>query len=261
MRCTMREPAANLFDVADRNVVVTGASSGIGLALSQTLAQKGANVVLVARRADLLEKESDQINGQGFSARWVELDLLDRQATMASSEPICNCFGDPEIIINAAGINLRESADDVSWESWDRTLSLNLSIPFFFSRLFIDGMKQAGWGRIINIASLQSFRAFPNGIAYGASKGGVAQLTRAMAQSWSSFGIMCNALAPGFFETALTAPVFDNEQASRKMADCTAIGRNGKMEDLQGPVLFLASRASDYVTGQILFVDGGFTAK
>lgn len=257
----MPESRANLFDVASRNAVVTGASSGIGLALSQTLARMGANVVLVARRAELLEKKCDEITQLGGSVHSVDVDLLDRHAAMASYDRICKPFGFPEIVINAAGINLRESSDDVSWESWDRTISLNLSIPFFFSRLFVDDMKRAGWGRVINIASLQSLRAFPNGIAYGASKGGVIQLTRAMAESWSSFGIMCNAIAPGFFKTALTAPVFENEEVSKKMSDSTAIGRNGTMEDLQGPVLFFASRASDYVTGQVLFVDGGFTAK
>ena len=104
-------------------------------------------------------------------------------------------------------------------------------------------------------------RAFKNGLAYGASKGGVSQLTRAMAEAWSTHGIMCNAIAPGFFPTSLTAPVFENEGVKIKMAEATAIGRNGCMEDLHGPILFLASPASDYVTGQILFVDGGFTAK
>ena len=122
-------------------------------------------------------------------------------------------------------------------------------------------MKAKRWGRIINIASLQSERAFPNGIAYGASKAGVAQLTRAMAEAWSRDGIACNALAPGFFPTELTAPVFQDTEMSAKIAAQTCIGRNGEMADLIGPLLFLASPASDYVTGQILYVDGGFTAK
>ncbi len=257
----MLETASNLFDVTNINVVVTGASSGIGLALSQTLAGAGANVVMVARRAELLAQESDRIAHEGGSVRWVDVDLQNRDAIVNSYNRIAASYGPPSVVINAAGINLRESAAEVSWESWDRTVNLNLTIPFFFSRLFVEDMKQAQWGRIINIASLQSQRAFPNGIAYGASKGGIVQLTRAMAESWSSFGIMCNAIGPGFFNTALTAPVFGNTEAAKKMADCTAVGRNGAMEDLSGPVLFFASRASDYVTGQLLYVDGGFTAK
>ena len=122
-------------------------------------------------------------------------------------------------------------------------------------------MASRGWGRIINIASLQSSRAFENGLAYGASKGGVAQLTRAMAEAWSRQGINTNAIAPGFFPTGLTAPVYQNPALIDKLAAQTAIGRNGELEDLDGITLFLASPASDYLTGQVIYLDGGFTAK
>ena len=122
-------------------------------------------------------------------------------------------------------------------------------------------MAEKGWGRIINIASLQSSRAFANGLAYGASKGGVTQLTRAMAEAWSGSGINCNAIAPGFFPTELSAPVFADAERSAFNAQQTAIGRNGHLEDLHGTTIFLASGASDYVTGQVIYVDGGFTAK
>jgi gluconate 5-dehydrogenase len=122
-------------------------------------------------------------------------------------------------------------------------------------------MRDKGWGRIINIASLQSERAFENGLAYGASKGGVTQLTRAMAEAWSRHGINANAIGPGFFPTDLTQAVFDDDARAGKLAAQTAIGRNGNLADLSGPAVFLASPASDYVTGQVLYVDGGFTAK
>jgi len=122
-------------------------------------------------------------------------------------------------------------------------------------------MRKKGWGRIINVASLQSTRAFKNGMAYGASKGGISQLTRAMAEAWSADGINTNAIAPGFFPTELTAPVFDDSQALQKLADSTAIGRNGNLDDLDGITVFLASDASAYITGQVVGVDGGFTAK
>ena len=122
-------------------------------------------------------------------------------------------------------------------------------------------MQKKGWGRIVNFASLQSFRAFPGGIAYGASKGGVAQLTRAMAEAWSASGVNANALAPGFFHTELTAAVFADADRSARNAGQTCIGRNGDPEDLDGPLLFLCSEASRYVTGQIIMLDGGFTAK
>ena len=122
-------------------------------------------------------------------------------------------------------------------------------------------MKNAGWGRIINIASMQSTRAFENGISYGAAKGGILQLTRAMAEAWSKHGIMVNAIAPGFFPTELTAPLFNSPVTTEKLAKMTTVGRNGVLDDLEGPLLFLASNASKYVTGQTIAVDGGMTAK
>ena len=122
-------------------------------------------------------------------------------------------------------------------------------------------MKKKGWGRIVNFASVQTTKAFPGGIAYGASKGAIGQLTRAMAEAWSSDGICVNAIGPGFFPTELTQVVFEDAERSKRNADQTCIGRNGEMEDLDGPLLFLCSEASSYVTGQVLMVDGGFTAK
>lgn len=251
----------DLFSIQGRNAVVTGASSGLGRAIAEIFAQEGANVVLLARRGELLSKVSDGISLQGGQSAFVAADLNDRESLPSVREEIRDCFGEPQIVVNAAGVNLREPAGDVSWESWNRTIQLNLSIPFFFSRMFVEHMKASEWGRIINIASLQSMRAFPNGIAYGASKGGIAQLTRAMAEAWSGSGIGCNAISPGFFPTELTAPLLEDPDAASALASRTAVGRNGRMSDLHGPILFLASRASDYVTGQLLFVDGGFTAK
>ncbi|MDE0309205.1 MAG: SDR family oxidoreductase [Acidiferrobacterales bacterium] len=250
-----------MFDISDRVAVVTGASSGIGLFIAETLADAGTKVVLLARRKDLLSRETKRLAERGGAVDWVAADLTDRDGIGDCCERVVTCFGAPQIVVNAAGINLREGYDKVSWDSWDATINLNLTTPFFFARHFIDSMIENGWGRVVNVASLQSTRAFANSIAYGASKGGVTQLTRAMAECWSPHGIMCNAIAPGFFPTALTAPVFDNPDAMNDMASRTAIGRNGEMADLRGPVIFLISPASDYVTGQVLYIDGGFTAK
>ena len=144
---------------------------------------------------------------------------------------------------------------------WDQTLALNLSTPFFLSQALVPAMKAKGWGRIVNFASLQTSRAFPGGIAYGATKGGIGQLTRAMAEAWSPFGITANAIGPGFFPTELTAAVFEDDERAARNAAQTCIGRNGTLQDIDGPVLFLCSEASAYVTGQVLMVDGGFTAK
>ena len=219
--------------------------------------QAGARVVGVARRAEAL---ADWSAGPGDRAA-VAGDVADRDGLSALVGRITAPYGAPDIVVHAAGLNPRQHADAITPEDWDATLSVNLSAPFFLSQALVPAMKAKGWGRIVNFASLQSHRAFPNGIAYGASKGGVAQLTRAMAEAWSADGITANAIGPGFFETELTAAVFaDPDRAARNAAQ-TCAGRNGEMADLDGPLLFLCSEASRYVTGQILMLDGGFTAK
>ncbi|MDU8946040.1 SDR family NAD(P)-dependent oxidoreductase [Ovoidimarina sediminis] len=250
--------SASLFGVAGRVACVTGASSGLGRRAATVLAEAGARVVGVARRADALDAWQAEAGGQTAA---VTGDVADRDGLAALADRIAAPYGAPDIVIHAAGLNTREPADDVTPEGWDKTLAVNLTAPFFLSQCFVPAMREKGWGRIVNFASLQSFRAFPGGIAYGASKGGVAQMTRAMAEAWSGAGITANALGPGFFRTELTARVFENEALAGKLADQTCMGRNGAPEDIDGPLLFLCSRASDYVTGQILMVDGGFTAK
>ena len=252
---------AALFSLAGRTACVTGASAGIGRAIASALAGAGAIVVGVARREAQLTDWRREAEHGGGRAAVCAADLSDPAAMPEVAERICAPFGAPDILVNAAGVNLREPTDAVSPESWRATIDVNLSVPFFLAQTLVPAMRAKGWGRIINIASLQSARAFPGGIAYGASKGGVAQLTRAMAESWSALGVTCNAIAPGFFPTELTAPVFADAKVAEENAARTCIGRNGRLEDLTGPVIFLASSASDYVTGQVLFVDGGFTAK
>ncbi len=246
------------FSVAGRVACVTGASSGIGRAMARVLAEAGAKVVGVARRAEALREWRGESGGETWA---VTADLADPATMSAVAERVAAPFGPPDILLSAAGVNTRTHADDVALADWTMTLNLNLAQPFFLAQALVPAMKARGWGRVINIASLQSGRAFPNGLSYGASKGGVAQLTRAMAEAWSRHGITCNALAPGFFPTELSAPVFADPALAARNAAQTCIGRNGEMEDLIGPLLFLASPASDYVTGQILYVDGGFTAK
>lgn len=251
----------DLFSLEGKVAVVTGASSGIGRAMAGFLAEAGAAVVLVARRETELQTTAEEISSAGGRAVSVVADLSRKRELGEVAARCGRAFGSADIIVNAAGVNLRQPVDVVTPESWDLTLDLNLAAPFFFSRQFVPGMRDKGYGRIINLASLQSSRAFPNGLAYGASKGGVCQLTRAMAEAWSGFGITCNAIAPGFFPTELTAPVFDNPETERWAASQTAVGRNGRMDDLAGVTVFFASPASGYITGQTLHVDGGFTAR
>jgi len=251
----------SLFDLTGKVALVTGASSGIGQQQSQTLARAGASVVLLGRRQEQLLSTVADIEALGGKAAALALDLNAREQLVEVAKQAADQFGSIDILINAAGVNLRQPVDEITLESWDQTLNLNLAVPFFLARELVPGMQAKAWGRIINIASLQSSRAFANGLAYGASKGGIAQLTRAMAEAWSAKGINCNAIAPGFFPTGLTAPVYQNPDMLDKLAVQTAIGRNGELADLDGITIFLAAAASDYITGQIIHLDGGFTAK
>jgi NAD(P)-dependent dehydrogenase (short-subunit alcohol dehydrogenase family) len=250
--------ARALFDLTGRVACITGASSGLGRRAAIALASAGAQVVGVARRREALQDMQVEIGSQ---AACVAADVADRDGIAALVEAVSEPFGAPDIVIHAAGINTREIADEVTAEGWDMSLAVNLSAPFFLSQALVPSMKQKGWGRIVNFASLQTTRAFPGGIAYGATKAGIAQLTRAMAEAWSRDGITANAIGPGFFPTELTEAVFADPDRAARNADQTCIGRSGRMEDIDGPLLFLCSDASSYVTGQILMVDGGYTAK
>jgi gluconate 5-dehydrogenase len=252
--------AAALFDLGGKVALVTGASSGIGREIALALASAGAAVVLVARGAAALDETRDAVMAAGGRAACVPCDLARRDAigdcVAAGAKP----FGAPDILVNAAGINPRKPMGEVTEADWDATLGINLGAPFFLAQKLAPAMVARGWGRIINVASLQSVRAFANGAPYGASKGGVMQLTRAQAEAWSRHGVNANAIAPGFFPTALTAPVVNDPQKWQANADKTFAGRNGALADLHGTAIYLASRASDYVTGQTIFVDGGFSA-
>ncbi len=247
-----------LLDLTGKVACVTGASSGLGQRAAIALAAAGAKVVGVARRQNALR---DWAKAIGPSAAPVAADLASRDQIYDIAEQIAYPFGAPDIVVHAAGINTRETADDVTSEGWDITMNLNLAVPFFLTQAFIPAMKAKGWGRVVNFASLQTSRAFPGGIAYGASKAGIGQLTRAMAEAWSKYGINANAIGPGFFPTELTGPVFSDPERAARNAAQTCIGRNGELSDMDGPLLFLCSDASAYVTGQVLMVDGGYTAK
>ncbi|MFT5534801.1 MAG: NAD(P)-dependent dehydrogenase (short-subunit alcohol dehydrogenase family) [Burkholderiaceae bacterium] len=250
-----------LFDLTGRRAVVTGGSSGIGEAMAHALGLAGAQVLLMARRQTQLDAVAARLHADGINATTQVVDLADTDALGAAARKAEAALGGVDILVNAAGINLREHFMDVTPQSWAAQLSLHLSAPFFLTQAFAPGMTERHWGRIINIASLQSYRAFPDSAPYGAGKGGVVQLTRSIAQQWSPLGITCNAIGPGFFPTALTAAMFDDAVLAQKNAERTCVGRNGQLTDLYGATVFLASEASAYITGQTLMVDGGFTAR
>jgi len=260
-------PAEDLFGLRDRVVVVTGASSGIGHELAESLAHHGARVVAVARRAERLEALSARVAAGGGSVTPLAADLVAefRAGTLESglgARLEAAGGGRVDALVNCAGVNLRERAADVTPASWAETLDLHLAVPFFLARALVPGMAARGvCGKIVNVASLQSYRAMPDSVPYGAAKGGVLQLTRAMAEAWGPQNVCANAIGPGFFETELTAPVFADAERATGLAARTTLGRNGRTRDLVGATVFLCSAASDYITGQTLMVDGGFTAK
>lgn len=248
------------FDLTGKTALVTGGSSGLGEAMATALGMAGARVVLMARRPDLLERSASTLTAQGISACPLVCDLASPEAAQKGAQQAL-AMGPVDILVNAAGINMREPFGDITVASWTAQINLHLSAPFFLTQALAPAMKARGWGRILNIASLQSHRAFANSAPYGAGKGGIVQLTRAMALEWGPHGITCNAIGPGFFPTALTAPVFGNPDLVARHAAQTCLGRNGDLKDIHGLTVFLASDASSYITGQTIMLDGGYTAK
>ncbi|MGY6695495.1 MAG: SDR family NAD(P)-dependent oxidoreductase [Roseinatronobacter sp.] len=246
-----------LFDLSGRSALVTGGNSGIGLAMARALGLQGAQIHLAARDPDRLRNACQTLAEDQIIATPHPADLTDAEALKA----LAQACGTVDILINAAGVNLRQPFDQVTPDAFDLHMALHLRAPFFLVQHLAPQMAARGWGRVLNLASLQSQRAFANSAPYGAGKGGIVQLTRAIAQEFSDQGVTCNAIAPGFFPTPLTAPVFNDPELAAANAQRTAIGRNGRLEDLYGATVFLCSEASGYITGQTLFVDGGFTAK
>jgi NAD(P)-dependent dehydrogenase (short-subunit alcohol dehydrogenase family) len=250
-----------LFSLSGRVAVVTGGSSGIGAEMARALAGAGARVVLVARDAERLGEAADQLKAAGGAgAAWVSADLADRAEVSRAAEEAEAAFGPPDILINCAGVNLRPPMAELTIQDWDLTMAVNLTAPFLLGQRFGPEMAARGWGRIVNVTSQQAQRAFANSGAYGASKGGLASLTRSQSEAWARSGVCCNSVCPGFVATRLNAHVARDPERMAALAARTMAGRNGQPADFAGVAVFLASRASDYVTGQTLYVDGGFSA-
>ncbi len=244
-----------MFGLSGRTAIVTGGNSGIGRVMAAALREAGAAVVLVARNRERLEATAAELGAHAVSC-----DLSDRADVARAADAAVRLAGEPDILVNAAGINPRPHMNDLTAAVWDDVLEVNVTAPFLLGQRFGPGMAARGWGRIINVVSQQALRAYGNSGAYGVSKGGLASLTRSQAEAWSPHGVCCNAVAPGVVDTPMTAAIFGDPETAAAAAARTMIGRNGRPEDFAGIAVFLAGDGSAAITGQVICVDGGFSA-
>jgi NAD(P)-dependent dehydrogenase (short-subunit alcohol dehydrogenase family) len=250
---------SELFSLHGRVAVITGGSSGIGGAMASALAFAGARVVLVARDPTRLSAAADVLRTAGCEAAWISGDLANRAEVKRSATAAVAAFGEPDILVNCAGVNLRPPLEGLSESEWNQSLQVNLTAPFLLGQRFGPAMAERGWGRIINVTSQQAHRAFGNSGAYGVSKAGLAALTRSQSEAWAPSGVTVNSICPGFVATPLSEAVASDPVRSAAMARRTMIGRSGEPSDFVGTAVFLASPASEFITGQTIFVDGGFS--
>ncbi|MGI5379987.1 SDR family NAD(P)-dependent oxidoreductase [Streptomyces sp. CA-251387] len=250
---------SELFSLDGRVALVTGGSSGIGRAIAEALARAGARVVIVARKEAELAATVGELAAHGCRAAWVSADLGTRDGVRGAADEAAQVFGEPDILVNSAGINLRPPMGELGEDVWDTTMAVNLEAPYLLGQRFGPGMADRGFGRIIHITSQQAHRAFVQSGAYGVSKGALESLARSQAEAWSPYGVTCNTLVPGFVMTPLNARLSSDPDKVAALAARTMVGRNGLAEDFAGAAVFLASRAAAYVTGQAIFVDGGLS--
>jgi NAD(P)-dependent dehydrogenase (short-subunit alcohol dehydrogenase family) len=250
---------SNLFDLAGKVAMVTGTSRGLGQYLGRALARAGADLVITSRSPDTLRSFQTEIESLGRRAFPLALDVRNYDSIQQAVTRAVEHYGKIDILVNNAGCNVRKPALEVTWEDYNLVLDTNLRGTFFVSQAVARHMVRSKYGRIINIGSVTCVAGYAGLGPYGASRGGVKQLTMSLADDWGIHGITVNCLAPGWFKTAQNAVMYENKEWVDYLCDRIPLKRPGQPQDLDGAVVFLASAASEYVTGQTLLVDGGIS--
>jgi NAD(P)-dependent dehydrogenase (short-subunit alcohol dehydrogenase family) len=251
--------SSNLFDLSGRTAIVTGASRGLGQQFARALAKAGSDLVLTSRHRDHLLAFEAEIQALGRRAVSVELDVRNAESIARMATAAEQAFGHIDILINNAGMNIRKPALEVTWEDWNAILDTNLRGSFFVAQAVARRMVPRGYGRIINIGSVTSVNGYAGLAPYGASRGGIKQLTMSLADDWGKHGITVNCLAPGWFQTDQNKVMYENKEWVAYLSDRIPVKRPGQAGDLDAAVVFLSTEASRYITGQTLLVDGGIS--
>jgi len=248
-----------LFDLSGRVAIVTGTSRGLGQYMARALARAGADLILTSRKLDRLQTTEAEIKSLGRRAVSLELDVRDQESIERMVKDADAAFGHVDILVNNAGCNVRKAALDVSWDDWNLILETNLRGTFFVAQAVARGMIARGYGRIINIGSVTSVFGSAGLGPYGASRGGVRQLTMSLADDWGKHGITVNCLAPGWFRTQQNSVLYEDQEWVEYLSDRIPLKRPGQPQDLDAAVVFFAAESSRYITGQTLLVDGGIS--
>ncbi len=252
--------SASLFDLSGKVAVVTGTSRGLGQYFGRALARAGADLVITSRKLESLEPFRKEVEALGRRALPLELDVRDHASIQRMADAAVAHYGKIDILVNNAGCNVRRPAAEITWDDWNLVLETNLRGPFFVAQaIAVRSMIPRRYGRVINIGSVTSVFGYAGITPYCASRGGIKQMTMSLADDWGPYGITVNTLAPGWFKTAQTAPLYENREWVEYLVDRIPLKRPGRPSDLDGAVVFLASDASEYITGQTMLVDGGIS--
>ena len=248
-----------MFNLEGKNAFVSGASRGLGRQFANALAKAGANIVITSRTLESLETTKQEIEALGRKCIEIEMEVLKEDSIVNAVKRAEAELGPISILVNNAGCNIRKPALEVTWKDWETVVDTNLKGAFFLAKEIAKGMTERGYGRIVNIGSVTSVAGYAGLGPYGASRGGIKQLTMSLAHDWGDKGVTVNCLAPGWFKTEQNAKLFENSEWVSYIEETIPLGRVGRPDDLDGTCIFLSSDASAYVTGQTLLVDGGIS--